>query len=329
MLAVVFLGNGQAEVREVSVPRPGPGEVLLRVRTSALCGSELKAYRSAEVHFLNGGHEVVGEVVEGDQAERCRPGDRVAVNAAIGCGACVHCLGGDPKFCKTAYIKHDAHAQYIAVPATACLPLPQDVPFETGVLLGGDFVGTGYRAIKRIGVTALDTALVLGAGPVGQGVTSLLRFLGLRVIVSEPSAYRRGLVAGLGATALDPNEIDVIEAVLALTEGLGPQVVFECAGRPETQLLALRAVRVKGRVGFVGENRQLTLDPSGYFLRKELTVVGSWYFTADDYREILGLYRQGYHPEQLVTHRYPIEEGDLAFATFATGETGKVLIVQE
>jgi threonine dehydrogenase-like Zn-dependent dehydrogenase len=95
----------------------------------------------------------------------------------------------------------DGHAQYISIAASACLPLPDDIPFESGVLLGGDFVGTGYRAIKRLGVVATDTALVVGAGPVGLGVVSILRFLGLKVLVSEPSAYRRDLVSKLGARA--------------------------------------------------------------------------------------------------------------------------------
>ncbi|MBI2939378.1 MAG: zinc-binding dehydrogenase [Chloroflexi bacterium] len=326
MLSVIFCGNSRVETREVPDPRPAPGEVLLRVRASALCGSELKAYRAPEGRPLNGGHEIAGEVVAVNHTSLRAPGDRVAVDVMVGCGRCHHCLSGDPKYCPELNLKIGGHSQYVTVAASACLLLPDDVAFDTGVLLGGDFVGTSYRAIKRLGLTATDTALVIGAGPVGLGAVSLLRFLGLRVLVTEPSAYRRDLVARLGAVVLDPHAVDVIGVTADLTAGLGPDVAIDCAGRPETQNLALDAVRVKGKVGFVGENSALTINPSKQIIHKELTVVGSWYFTSADYHEILALYRRGYRVDHLITHRFPIEQADLAYRTFAAGETGKVLI---
>jgi threonine dehydrogenase-like Zn-dependent dehydrogenase len=149
----------------------------------------------------------------------------------------------------------------------------------------------------------------------------------VRVLVSEPSAYRRDLCAGLGATTFDPIAADVIGAAAELTAGLGPHAVIDCAGRPETQNLALDAVRVKGKVAFVGENSQLTINPSRQIIHKELTLVGSLYFTSTDYAEILTLYRQGYRPEQLATHRFPLAEADQAYRTFVGGNSGKVLFV--
>lgn len=332
MRTVVFRGNSHVGVQEIPIPRPSPGEVLLRVRATAICGSELHAFRAAEGAAgepWNAGHEVAAEVAEANQTDLFQKGDRVVVNimAASSCGRCFYCLSGDPKYCSDRTPLWGAHREYVTVGATACYPLPADIPFETGVLLGGDFVGTGYRAIKRLGVTALDTVLVLGAGPVGLGVVSILRFHGVRVLVSEPSAYRRDLCVGLGATAFDPTSTDVIAAVAELTAGLGPHEVIDCAGRPDTQNLALDAVRVKGKVGFVGENSQLTINPSRQIIHKELTVVGSVYFTAADYAEILTLYRQGYRPERLATHRFPITDADRAYRTFVSGNSGKVLFV--
>src|SRR5262245_46362300 len=90
-------------------------------------------------------------------------GDRVVVNimAAVACGRCHHCLGGDPKYCRESTSLGGPHCQYVAVTAAACLPLPHGIAFDTGVLLGGDFVGSGYRTIKWLGVLATDTVLVL------------------------------------------------------------------------------------------------------------------------------------------------------------------------
>lgn len=325
MLTVVFLGNSQIEVREVIDPHPAPGEVLLRIRASALCGSELKAFRAPDSK-PNGGHEIAGEIVEMNGTSLHRVGDRVIVNVMVGCGKCYYCLSGDPKFCKEMKFRGAGHCEYLNVAAEACLPLPDDISFDTGVLLGGDFVGTGYRAIKRLGLTATDAALVLGAGPVGLGVVSLLRFFGLRVLVSEPGAYRQALVAKLGASVIDPTKTNVSAEASEWTAGRGPDVVIDCAGRPETESLALDAVRVKGKVGFIGENGELTINPSRQIIHKELTVVGSWYFTSADYFEILGLYRQGYRVEQLITHRFPLAQAGEAYRVFAGGQSGKVLL---
>ncbi len=328
MRSAVFSGDSRVEVREVPDPRPGTGEVLLRIHASALCGSELKHYRSGQGRALNAGHEIAAEVIEANAAGIHQPGDHVVVNimAAHTCGRCYFCLSGDPKYCKQAQNVWGAHCELIAADARACLPLPADIAFETGALLGGDFVGTSYRAVKRLGVGGLDTVMVIGAGPVGLGVLGILRFMGARVIVVEPTRYRRDLAAAVGATVLDPNDVDVQATAVELTSGLGPHVVIDCAGRPETQNLALDTVRIKGKVGFVGENQQLTINPSKQIIHKELTIVGSVYYTPEDYQEILLLYRQGYRPEQFVTHRFPLAEADQAFRTFASGESGKVLL---
>src|SRR5262249_11541033 len=152
-------------------------------------------------------------VVETNGVAALRPGDRVVISVmANGCGHCYWCLSGEPKYCADFKGLWGGHGDYFVAPASSCYPLSGDIPFASGVFLGGDFVGTSYRAIKRAGVTALDSIFVVGAGPIGLGVLSILCYLGLRVIVSEPSAYRRDLCAKAGGTVFDPATTDLVVA---------------------------------------------------------------------------------------------------------------------
>jgi threonine dehydrogenase-like Zn-dependent dehydrogenase len=222
------------------------------------------------------------------------------------------------------------HAELIAAPEMCCLPLPEGMDWELGVLLGGDTIGTTYRTLKRLGVSAFDAVAVFGCGPIGLGMLALLRFLGARTIAADVSAYRRELATKLGAwRVLDPAAGDLAEQVLALTDGLGPSVALDCSPVQATLSAALDSVRKFGRMAFVGEKGESTIHPSDQFIRKEIAAYGSWYYNPSDYFEILELHRRGLRVDDLVTHRYPLEEADQAFATFASGESGKVLIVHD
>ena len=330
MLGAVFAGNSKVEVREFRDPEPKPGEALVRMAVSAICGSELHSYRSAK--GSNGrllGHEMVGEVIAVNQTRHVKAGDRVALQIMTGCGRCYYCFRGDYEHCKEMGYLIGGHAELIAAPEMCCLGLPDDVGWERGVLLGGDTIGTTYRALRRLGVSACDTVAVLGCGPIGLGMLSLLRFIGARAIACDVSAYRRELAEKLGAwRSVDPNAEDAAKAILGLTDGVGVEVAVDCSPAEETLTAALDCVRKFGRVGLVGEKGDSTIHPSNQFLRKEITAVGSWYYNPSDYFEIMGLYRRGLKVDDLITHRFPLEEADAAFATFASGESGKVLIVR-
>lgn len=331
MLGAVFAGNSKVEVREFPEPEPKPGEALVRLAVSAICGSELHSYRSPD--GSNGqllGHEMVGEVIEVNQTRYVKKGDRVALQIMTGCGHCYYCLRGDYEHCKVMDYLIGGHAELIAAPEMCCLPLPEDVNWERGVLLGGDTIGTTYRALHRLGVSSFDTVAVLGCGPIGLGMLAVLRFLGARAIAADISAYRRELAGKLGAwRTVDPNAEDAAEAILGLTEGVGTDVALDCSPTQGTLTAALNCVRKFGRVGFVGEKGESVINSSDQFIRKEIQAVGSWYYNPSDYFEIMELYRRGLHVDDLITHRFPLTKADEAFATFASGESGKVLIVRE
>jgi threonine dehydrogenase-like Zn-dependent dehydrogenase len=271
---------------------------------------------------------MVGEVVAVNQTRHVKKGDRVALQIMKGCGRCYYCLRGDYEHCDDMGYLMGGHAELIAAPEMCCLPLPDDVNWERAVLLGGDTIGTTYRTLHRLGVSAFDTVAVLGCGPIGLGMLALLRFLGARAIAADVSAYRRELAGKLGAwRTVDPEAGDAAEAILRLTDGVGADVALDCSPAQGTLTAALNCVRKFGRMGFVGEKGDSTIHPSDQFIRKEITAFGSWYYNPSDYFEIMQLYRRGLVVDDLITHRFPLAQADDAFATFASGESGKVLIV--
>jgi threonine dehydrogenase-like Zn-dependent dehydrogenase len=330
MLGVVLAGNSKVEVKQFPDPEPKPGEALVRLAVSAICGSEMHSYRGPD--GSGGalvGHEMVGEVVAANQTRHVRVGDRVAIQIMIGCGRCYHCSRGDFEHCADMGYLMGGHAELIAAPEMCCLQLPDDVTWERGVLLGGDTIGTTYRTLKRLGVTAFDTVAVFGCGPIGLGMLALLRFIGARAIAADVSPYRRALAENLGAQhTIDPNAEDMSEATARLTNGVGVDIALDCSPSQATLTAALNSVRKFGKVGLVGEKGDSTIHPSDQFIRNEITVVGSWYYNPSDYCEILDLHARGLQVDDLVTHRFPLRDADKAFATFASGESGKVLIVR-
>jgi len=207
-----------------------------------------------------------------------------------------------------------------------CLPLPDEISFEVGALLG-DGIGTPYHAIKRLGINALDTVLICGQGPIGLSATMICRFLNAQVIAVDINDYRLEIAKSIGADyTFNPQRDDVLEAVREITGGLGVDKAIDCTGKAEGEVLALNAVKRRGRMAFIGENTGVTINPSAQLIHKDLDVIGSWYFNASEYEEMIRIVRRGVPIERLITHRFPITEAQKAFETFASGKAAKVLI---
>ena len=297
---------------------------------------ELHAYSSNEERKGISGHEVAGQVVEvGEGVSEIRAEDRVALYAVASCGKCEFCRRGEWASCKETreFISgqhiQGGHAEYLAVPERICFPLPDDLSFEQGALLG-DGVGTPYHAIKRLAINGTHTVALFGLGPVGLGALLILKMLNCKIIAVEISEYRQELAKSLGAdVVIDPSQQDPVDAIKECTEGEGADVAVDCAGKEITENQALDCVKKAGKVAFVGENRSATIKPSAQLIRKELTVIGSWYYNAGEYEELIALIRRGLSPEKMITHRFSLEEAQKAFSTFASGESGKVVLVPD
>ena len=171
MRGVKFLGNSKVEIADLPDPEPGHGEVLVKVKVSALCGSEMGQYRGPNSRDGNPGHEVMGVIADPNGSGRFREGDRVGVSTIQGCGNCFWCLQGKPDFCKEAHGLNNTHSEFVVSKEMWLHPLTDDIDNETAVLLSGDGLGVPYGSSMRSGTQPGDVNCVFGVGPVGLGVT--------------------------------------------------------------------------------------------------------------------------------------------------------------
>lgn len=339
MLAVKFCGKSKVVIEEVSIPKTKPCEVLIKVRVSALCGSEKWMYLTddpkyirpgVEANSLNPGHELVGEVVETNKALSIKVGDRIALNIQDGCGKCYYCKTGYPIFCSLRRPIYGGHSEYIAVPEKCCIKLPDDISYEAGVLLGGDTIGVAYRIISRLKVKN-KAVLVIGAGAIGLGMLCLLEYLGAKIIVSELSEYKRKFVKKKFGfiTVLNPLKVDIGEQVKKVTSDIGPEFIIECSGNPEMQIEALNLICCQGTVAYVGENwGNISISPSNHIIHKETTILGGVYFSANDFPAIVDLYRKGIGPEKVISHRIAFKDAAEGYRLLVEGLSGKILLMQ-
>ena len=229
MKAVVFHGDRQLELMDFPDPTPGPGEVVVEIKASGMCGSDLKFYRavggasSLGLGDLDGpiiaGHEpcgIVAEVGEGVDPTLAKIGNRVMDHHYSGCGVCKHCRGGWSQLCLDGIIVygatgHGAHAKYMKVPAHTLVQLPDDLSFKTGAAISCG-TGTAYGALKRLNLAGDETIVIFGQGPVGLSGTQLAKEMGARVIALDVSEERRQLALNFGADeVIDPLGEDVVQ----------------------------------------------------------------------------------------------------------------------
>jgi threonine dehydrogenase-like Zn-dependent dehydrogenase len=347
MRGIVFLGNRKLEVREFPDPTPGPGEVVIEIKASGMCGSDLHPYRAAgnaaaalglggQGGPVIGGHEPCGVIAAlgpGVRPEEAPLGQRVMNHHYKGCGACAHCRGGWSQLCRAGIVVygmtgHGAHARYMVAPARTMVPLPDELTFEEGAAVSCG-TGTAYQALKRLDVSGRDTLAVFGQGPVGASATMLGRAMGARIIALDVAPERRALAASLGADeVVDPRAGDPVAALRALTGGQGVEVAVDCTGNPEARLAAVRSAATWGRVGFVGEGNTTTFDVSQDMIRRQLTIHASWTFSSLIQEECARFIASRRVPlKRLLTHRFTLDQADEAYRLFDTQTTGKGFFV--
>src|SRR2546428_1462750 len=220
MRGVVFLGNRKLELREFPDPTPGPGEVVVAMKASGMCGSDLHPYRAvgnaAAALGLGGGggpivagHEPCGVVAArgaGVSEADASTGQRVMVHHYRGCGRCKHCRVGWAQLCRQGIVVygmtgHGGHAPFISVPAYTLVPLPEPLGFAAGAAISCG-TGTAYGALKRLDVSGRDTPAGFGPGPVGLSAPMLGRAMGARGIAIDAAPQRLALAPGVGAEAV-------------------------------------------------------------------------------------------------------------------------------
>jgi L-iditol 2-dehydrogenase len=338
MRGVRFLGDRRVVVATFPHPQPGPGEVVVEMRAAGLCGSDLHHFRlpaaSGEVPAVIVGHEPCGVVVEvGDGVRDVRAGARVVVNHHYGCGACLHCRDGSPKYCTGphgtyGFSDDGADGEYMLAHATALAPLPDALSFEDGAAAACG-AGTAFAALRRLQLAGGEAIAIFGQGPVGLTATLLAGAMGARVIAVDVIDERLALARASGADdVVDARSGDAAEAVRALTSGCGAAATLDCSGSSPGRVAALDAVALRGRVCFVGVGPPTEFDVSEVIIGKELTCHGSWTFTSSGLIDCMAFLAERELPlASIVSHRFAIERAGEAFALFDGGRTGKCLFV--
>lgn len=338
MRGVLIRGDKEAVVESFPDPSPQFGEVVVRMKAAAICGTDLHDYRRSAQERKPGAHIIVGHepcgVVEalGEGVRRIRKGDRVVVYPVIGCGHCKYCLSGDIEFCKDAkFVGSDingADADLIVCPERNCLALPDEMSFEEGAIVACN-VGTAYQALERVHASGLTTLAVFGLGPVGQSAVLVGKAMGARVIGVDVVEERLTLTRELGCDVLiNAEKQDPVKVIRQVTGGQGADIALDFAGTPPAQTNALDCVGAFGQVGFVGVGGPLTLKPTEQLILKQMTIVGSWHFKICEYENITRFVLDHALPlNKLVTHRFPIEDAPEAFGLFEQRRIGKVMFL--
>ncbi len=344
MLGMKLPGGAKVEAVEVEVPKPGPGQVLLKMKAASLCGSDLKYIYYEHTDKTGGaryddviaGHEPSGQVVAvGEDVSDFKVGDRVVVYHIQGCGYCDECRKGffincqNPERRAYGWQRDGALGEYMVADESTFIHLPDFLTYEDGAMIACGF-GTAYQGLLRAHVSGNDTVLVMGLGPVGQAAIILAKALGAKTIGVDIAEERMEMARKVGADEVLKGDDDVVEKIMGLTNGKGVEVAVDCSGSSIGRVRCLEAARMWANVVYLGEQGTVTFEPSPLLLHKNITLHGSWVTSVSNMEKLVELLdRKKIHPSQIITHRFPLRETDKAFEIFATGKTGKVCVCHE
>jgi (R,R)-butanediol dehydrogenase/meso-butanediol dehydrogenase/diacetyl reductase len=341
---LLFPGDKTVVIEEFDDPVPGPLDVVIEMRASGICGTDLHQWRAPSVDGHSGympslvipGHEPCGVVVARGSAldPAVAPlGQRVMVHHYWGCGTCDDCRTGWPQLCPFGsqvfgHSAHGGHADYLRVPAMTLIPLPEELSFEEGAAISCG-TGTAWGGLRCLDLTARDVVVIFGQGAVGLSATMFARAMGADVIAVDLSPARLALATQIGATStINASESDAVEAVKDLTGGKGATAVLECTGAASVAEQAVRSARMWGRVCFVGMSGDTTLNISRDVICKQLTMRGSWSFSSVLQRECTDfIARRGLPLSELITDRFELAGAADVYRALERQEQGKATFV--
>ena len=282
MKAAVIDKANSLHLKDIAIPELGPGEALIKVNYCSICGSD--------IHILHGqhptarfpvvpGHEFVGELValEGPGGDGFKPGDLVVAQPFFSCGNCEPCAKGRDNVCRSLRFMgahtNGAFAQYVRVLVRKMYKLPGDVDGKLAALV--EPIAVAVHDVRRSNLRVGETALVIGGGAIGLLVALVARHAGAgKVIISEPSAYRRGMAEGMGFETVDPTAADFDARLMRASDNLGFDVVFEASGSRPGVAASTKYAKITGKIMIIGMTREpYPVDLSAVFA-KELVLEG-------------------------------------------------------
>jgi 2-desacetyl-2-hydroxyethyl bacteriochlorophyllide A dehydrogenase len=339
MKALVYYGPRDLRYVEVETPQPKKGEVLVKVRSVSICGSDLSGYKGGSamrVAPLIMGHEFSGEIFQlGEGVKGMKVGDRVGVVTNLFCGKCQDCLDGLDNVCNHRFIigttmkagsYNGAMADYVVAPAEKIMPLPDKVSFDECALV--EPLSISLRATKHAGDLKGKTVAVFGTGPIGlMGVLCLKAFGAKKIIAIDLVDKRLKMALQCGATDTVNSKDDVIAAIGKLTGGLGVDIVFDAAGVAATVNTGIEIARNGGKLIMVGMASPTFEIEYKHAVCKELKLLGSYMYTSE-MREGLKMIIDGkVNVKQMITSKYPMSEGPRIFEELASGNTTDIKVI--
>ena len=299
MKVAVYEGVESIKFRDRPVPSAGPGEAVIKIKYCGICGTDMHIYFEGILPpGIILGHENVGTVAElGLGVNEFKVGDRVVAGPPGPCGKCYYCLHGKPSICVDGFentngLRRDGGlAEYMLVrdARQMLFKIPDSVSFEDAVLI--DTIATAYRGIIQSAFKLGDNVVLAGAGPIGLSAIQFLKLGGARHITAlEIVEGRRKLAGQCGADlVLDPSEegSKLADKITALYDGVGADIVFECAGVPQSFELCLTLVRASGQVLNLGVTETPASIAQAFIVRRELDIKASLAFGGEEVHKCL------------------------------------------
>jgi threonine dehydrogenase-like Zn-dependent dehydrogenase len=337
-------GNSTAVLDAFSIPQPGHAEVLIKMKSSTICGSDIRCIYHEHLgkgpegyqHGMIAGHEPCGRVVEcGPGCRRFGPGDRVIVYHISGCGLCNDCRRGYMISCTSekyrrayGWQRDGGMAEYLLAEEKDLVRLPNELSYSDGAQVACGF-GTVYEGLEKIGCSGNDAVLVTGLGPVGLAAAMLCRAMGAtQIIGSEALDERIEIARGLALfDVVLKASPDTVAQVKDLTGGMGVEKAVDCSANDQARLACVQATRKWGKIVFIGEGGSVSLQPSPDMIHDQKAIFGSWVTNIWRMEELVErLVRWKIHPEDLITDRFPLSKVADAYALMASGRCGKVAV---
>jgi threonine 3-dehydrogenase len=331
-----FVGNKEIRFAEKAVPEPESGQLLLRIRANALCGSERPQFFDGTL--VTPGHEATGTVVATGPGTRTPVGTTGAVFLMDFCGGCRSCRLGFTNQClrkrgDMGFNRDGGYGQYELIHENIFFPVPDEFSAPEATLLL-DIMGTGGHAVERCQLMRpdIESLLVVGAGPIGLGVLAMAKIIlgrQLKVLITDVIPYRLELAERLGGLPINVAQIP-LNAGIESHELARVDMAVDTSGKQSARQDAVNSLAQRGSLICVGHGEGIALKISPDIIAPERSIVGSEYFRYDEMPANLRYLRQHRaYLNQIITHRMGVDEIQQAFeAFFFKGETGKVIIEQ-
>ncbi|MBE6961788.1 MAG: L-threonine 3-dehydrogenase [Ruminococcaceae bacterium] len=324
------------ELRQVPVPTPGPGEVLIKIRKTAICGSDVHIYHWnswAQQHVKPGmvtGHEYVGEIaVLGEGVDGLTVGQRVSGEGHITCGHCRNCRNGDIQWCKDTFgvgVDRDgAFAEYLCIPARNVIALPDDLPED--VVAFFDAFGNATHTALMWNLVGEDV-LITGAGPIGVMAGGICKHAGARrVVITDLNDYRLDLARKMGVdAAVNTAKEDLKDVMKRLNIVEGFDVGLEMSGAAPAFRQMLSVMRNGGKISLLGlGNKPMELNMND-IIGKGLTLQGIYGRKMDNWHQMSYMVQGGLDMSPIITHRFHYTDFEKGFAAMDSGMSGKVIL---